>query len=88
MDYEITSPRWEPHGLAGCKPFINLTLTSFVTSRGMFRTGISISGGNGKLTRFNRVFSTKLLPVGIDYYRTDCLFKAPFGLSSLYSGAR
>ncbi len=45
---------------------------------------ILISGGNGKLARFNQVFWTKLLPVWIDYYRTDCLFRAPFGLSSLW----
>jgi hypothetical protein len=37
------------------------------------------------LSRFNRVFWTNLLPVRIDYYRTDCLFRARFGLSSLQS---
>ncbi len=53
MDYEITSPCWENHGLPGCKPIINLTLTSFVTSRSLIRTRILIFGGNGKLARFN-----------------------------------
>jgi len=85
MDYEITSSQWEHHGLPGGKPIINLTLTSFVTGRSLIRTGILISSGNGKLARFKLVFSTKLLPVGIDYYRTDCLSRARFGLSSIWS---
>ena len=85
MDYEITSPWWEHHGLPGCKSIINLTLTSFVTSRSLFRSGILISGGNGKLARFDQLFWTKLVPVRIDYYRTDCLFRVRFGLSSLWS---
>ena len=63
LDYEIASPWWEPHGLAGCKPIINLTLTSFVTSRNLIRSGILISGGIGKSARFNQVFWTKLLPI-------------------------
>ncbi len=67
MDYEITSPCWDPHGLPGYPPLINLTLTSFVTSRSLVRTGILISGGNGKLTRFNQLYRTKLLPVSTDF---------------------
>ena len=36
------------HGLPGGKPFINLNLTSFVTSRSRVRAGILISDGYGK----------------------------------------
>jgi len=71
MDYEITSPQWEPHELPGCKPFINLTLTSFVTSRSLIRTVILISSGIGKLARFNRVLWTKLLPVSLNLESTS-----------------
>jgi hypothetical protein len=70
MDYEITSPLWEPHGLAGCKPIINLTLIGFVTSRSLIRTGILSSGGTGKPARFNQVFRTKLLPVSLNLEST------------------
>ena len=68
MDYEITSPRWEIHGLPGYPSFFNFTLTSFVTSRSLARTGILISGGNGKLTQFNQLYRAKLLPVSINSY--------------------
>jgi len=84
MDYEITSPGRGPLGLPGYARSNILTLTSFVTSRSLIRTGILISCGNGKLTRFNQLYRAKLLPVGTDYYRTDSLFMAPFGLSSLW----
>jgi hypothetical protein len=71
MDYEITSPRREPHGLPGCKPFINLTLTRYGTSRSLIRTGFPMSSGNGKLTRFNQVFGTQLLPVLLNLDNTS-----------------
>jgi hypothetical protein len=44
----------------GVPHLINLTLTRFVTSRSMIRTGILISGGNGTLARFNQVIFTKM----------------------------
>jgi hypothetical protein len=57
--------------LPGCKPIINLTLTSFVTSRSLIRTGILISSGIGKLDRFNQVFWAKLLPVSLNLESTS-----------------
>jgi hypothetical protein len=53
MDYEIAASGWEPHGSPGWMSLINITLTSFVTSRSLVRTGVLISCGKGTLARFN-----------------------------------
>jgi hypothetical protein len=62
LENDLVRSEFLPEG-NGWKPFINLTLTRFVTSRSLVCSGILFSGGNEIPARFNPVFSTTLLTV-------------------------